>query len=267
MEFWVLEKERSYLEERKKKGFTDLQFETARERRRRICSTEEEMEPFFAAHLRRADKAAASGEKYLLVVDQESDPDKKFSWDERAKEAALRTEKFRERVSQRKNLKDRFDKLSSKQRTQLYWSHHQDQTNAGIRKGAVAAISVTAVNDVTAKHLFVMRMRPLIDNQYKGVPRLPARFIELITHPAVVLTNVSIFDDITNIMNSFTDEIIEGVQYLESEIFFREAWGREWRGFDLQGVEMWANPGLLEIVEKDQPGYTFYKNPRVCDIA
>ena len=61
LEPWVLEKERVYLEQRRAKGFTDLQFETAREKRRRICSTEEEMEPFFAAHLRRADKAAATG--------------------------------------------------------------------------------------------------------------------------------------------------------------------------------------------------------------
>ena len=245
-----------------------IEFLDEERRAAHLCNTAEEANEFLAYHLDKADRTP-KGSIYYMVFDQESWLDKEDSWGMREWKGKLNRRDFlsRRRVAQK--LHGDWGGWSPQEKVERYWSHHIAQRERGIQDGCVAAISVTACDDVNGDHLFVMNMPRIVERSYGGEARVPAKFIDLLTHEAVVWVNVAIYDDIHLIMKSFVmDPPEKPIKYVEAAVLVKNAWPN-WTARDKNGDPK-SNPSLLEIIEADNPGRTFNKDSDLttaeCDL-
>jgi hypothetical protein len=65
------------------------------------------------------------------------------------------------------------------------------------------AIQIACVEDLRNDLTFAIHATSLIKGEYGGQPQMPPLLWNLLTHPAVILCNVSQFNDIASVINSF----------------------------------------------------------------
>ena len=108
----------------------DLEFRDARERKKRICHTVRQAEPFFDYYIEEANAALARGEPYPLAVDPENAPKtNKYNWYEQELWLGGATEaEVKKRVGKIELLREEMKNKRPYHKIAYYWEYIERET-------------------------------------------------------------------------------------------------------------------------------------------
>ena len=119
---WLQTKIKQFHDRRRNDPRTDLEFLNKNKREERICHTREKSKFFLSKHLHAADRCGREKRKYLIVMDVEMAPDKKFSWHEQElREDGISEDKIRDRLSNIELIRERGERKRQHMKVARYW--------------------------------------------------------------------------------------------------------------------------------------------------
>ena len=257
---WLNKKVTDFHERRRKFPKTDLIYLTPQKREAHICNGNAGLNFFLQQHLKAANRCEKTGKDYMIVMDVELMPSKKFSWHAvELKKKGVKEQEIEARWRHLELLRGTPERKKPHLKIANYWENRREERRDAICRGAVASFAMAAADDVDGDLTFAAHCSNII-NEGGGIPMMPAALRELLTHPSVIFINVNQYDDLDNLLSSFYTWEVGPLKYLEAESFFLEMWGPEWNG--REGGKPRPTTGLINIVEKGKPGFTMYKNPK-----
>ena len=87
---------------------------------------------------------------------------------------------------------------------------------------------------------------------------------ELVECEATIIFNVSVYDDVDDVIRSFLRRRTNKIKIVDAKAFFIAAWGPDWNGYKDNGQPK-STDGLLNIIEFAFPGKTQYKPPTITN--
>ena len=216
----------------------NFEFLDAKERRKRVCRWASQLDVYLDKAIALANKALEEGNQITAVIDTEGDQvnfdsdyrkrvrnadgkivsgDAYYHHRRTLQRDGLSAEEIRIReINQRKITKNWQNKKPA-QKVRDFYTVQAQKVNSGLLQSDCHVIQVAIVEDVEDDCTFILQATQLVANEYRGEAKLPPKFEEFLTHPAVYITNVSVYDDIANIVNSFYGGRLHGVKYTELE--------------------------------------------------
>ena len=244
-------------------------------RRKRVCKSSKQAEPFLKGIIAMADKHADRGLYIHVTMDVESDVvtfdtpkrkrivgvDGKFkSGDEfyhhrrLLQSRGITDEAIQQRENIQAQIQNRWKKKKPEDKVRDFNAVQSQRIREGMLKSNAHTIQIAVAEDGSDELAFVFQATTAIEEEFEGVPQLPSLFKDLLTHNGVVFVNVAQRDDIQNVVNSFYEGHLQGIQYAELEDVMSQRWEPGWEE---------DGKGLMAIFRRCFPNRTWNKDKRI----
>ena len=224
-----------------------FEFMTDEERRKRTCKRSWELDVYLDKILKLANDAQAKGETVTLLADREGDQvnkdtplrqrvrnpegkivpgDEYYHHRRSLQNAGVSEEEIRQREVTTKRIQKAWRKKRPEQKIRDYYAVQAQKAQQGLLPSSCHVIQVAVLEDKEDECTFILQATQLVETEYGGERRLPPKFGEVLTHPAMRIVNISMFDDLAHIVNSFYGGRLIGIKYADMEDIMADRWGR-----------------------------------------
>ena len=229
-------------------GRTHFRFESPEERRKRTCCRSFQATPFVEKILARADEAQGKGEFVTCILDTEGDQvnrdtdlrkratnwrgeivpgDIYYHHRRSLQRAGITPPELIEREKQAKAISASWRNKKPARKISDYFESQANRVTNGLLKSDCHLISIAVDGDTDDECAFLFQATRFIETENLGEVGLPPIFEKLLTHPAIIYTNIGIFDDIAVIINAFYGGRLPGVKYAELQAVMEDRWGED----------------------------------------